>query len=74
MLCSIVSTSTMRWLKEGLLSCVIVGVTVFFYAEPESVSKRARSITIPLQMIEFNLILKAAKAPIGSAGFWILLN
>merc|ERR1712061_435953 len=27
----------------------------------------------PLQMIEFNLILKAAKAPIGPAGFWKLL-
>jgi len=31
------------------------------------------SITVPLQMIEFNLILKAAKAPIGQAGFWKLL-
>merc|ERR1712224_351302 len=31
------------------------------------------SITVPLQMIEFNLILKAAKAPIGAAGFWKLL-
>merc|ERR1711976_177742 len=31
------------------------------------------SITVPLQMIEFNLILKAAKAPIGPAGFWRLL-
>merc|ERR1712187_996153 len=31
------------------------------------------SITVPLQMIEFNLILKASKAPIGSAGFWKLL-
>jgi bacteriorhodopsin len=31
------------------------------------------SITVPLQMIEFNLILKAAKAPIGAAGFWRLL-
>merc|ERR1739845_189715 len=31
------------------------------------------SITVPLQMIEFNLILKAAKAPISSAGFWRLL-
>merc|ERR1712232_1185018 len=31
------------------------------------------SITVPLQMIEFNLILKAAKAPIGPAGFWKLL-
>jgi len=30
------------------------------------------SITVPLQMIEFNLILKAAKAPISSAGFWKL--
>ena len=28
------------------------------------------SISVPLQMIEFNLILKAAKAPIGPAGFW----
>merc|ERR1712046_227039 len=28
---------------------------------------------VPLQMIEFNLILKAAKAPIGPAGFWKLL-
>merc|ERR1712137_1209446 len=28
------------------------------------------SITVPLQMIEFNLILKAAKAPIGAGGFW----
>merc|ERR1712146_376550 len=31
------------------------------------------TITVPLQMIEFNLILKAAKAPIGAAGFWKLL-
>merc|ERR1711981_99817 len=31
------------------------------------------SITVPLQMIEFNLILKAAQAPIGPAGFWKLL-
>merc|ERR1712151_1034058 len=31
------------------------------------------SITVPLQMIEFNLILKAANAPIGPAGFWKLL-
>jgi len=31
------------------------------------------SITVPLQMIEFNLILKAAKAPISPAGFWKLL-
>merc|ERR1712107_156726 len=30
------------------------------------------SITVPLQMIEFNLILKAAKAPISAAGFWKL--
>merc|ERR1712022_19584 len=32
------------------------------------------SITVPLQMIEFNLILKAAKAPIGAEGFWKLLG
>merc|ERR1712005_32776 len=31
------------------------------------------SISVPLQMIEFNLILKAAKAPISPAGFWKLL-
>merc|ERR1712217_692276 len=31
------------------------------------------SITVPLQMIEFNLILKAANAVIGPAGFWKLL-
>jgi bacteriorhodopsin len=31
------------------------------------------SITVPLQMIEFNLILKAAKAPIDAGGFWRLL-
>merc|ERR1711972_707222 len=31
------------------------------------------TITVPLQMIEFNLILKAANAPIGPAGFWKLL-
>merc|ERR1712178_428190 len=30
-------------------------------------------ITVPLQMIEFNLILKAAKAPISAMGFWKLL-
>merc|ERR1712048_244635 len=30
-------------------------------------------ITVPLQMIEFNLILKAAKAPISQMGFWKLL-
>merc|ERR1712146_101905 len=31
------------------------------------------TITVPLQMIEFNLILKAAGAQIGPAGFWKLL-
>merc|ERR1711933_214367 len=31
------------------------------------------SITVPLQMIEFNLILQASKAPIGPGGFWRLL-
>merc|ERR1711920_135743 len=31
------------------------------------------SITVPLQMIEFNLILQASNAPIGPAGFWRLL-
>merc|ERR1712146_347368 len=31
------------------------------------------TITVPLQMIEFNLILKAAKAPISTMGFWKLL-
>merc|ERR1712203_373993 len=31
------------------------------------------SITVPLQMIEFNLILKAAGRPTTSAGFWKLL-
>jgi len=31
------------------------------------------SITVPLQMIEFNLILKAAQAPVSPMGFWKLL-
>jgi bacteriorhodopsin len=31
------------------------------------------TITVPLQMIEFNLILKAANAKISPAGFWKLL-
>merc|ERR1712050_128689 len=31
------------------------------------------SITVPLQMIEFNLIVKAAGANTGAAGFWKLL-
>merc|ERR1712193_508648 len=31
------------------------------------------TITVPLQMIEFNLILKAAGASIGPSGFWKLL-
>merc|ERR1712125_237992 len=31
------------------------------------------SITVPLQMIEFNLILQASKAPIGPGSFWRLL-
>jgi bacteriorhodopsin len=31
------------------------------------------TITVPLQMIEFNLILKAANAQIGPGGFWKLL-
>merc|ERR1719463_636416 len=31
------------------------------------------SITVPLQMIEFNLILQASNAPISPAGFWKLL-
>merc|ERR1712151_231184 len=31
------------------------------------------TITVPLQMIEFNLIIKAAGGKIGSAGFWKLL-
>merc|ERR1712160_89703 len=32
------------------------------------------SITVPLQMIEFNLILKAAGKPVGSMMFWRLLG
>ena len=32
-----------------------------------------RSITVPLQMIEFNLILKAAGKSTSAAGFWKLL-
>merc|ERR1712066_669689 len=32
------------------------------------------SITVPLQMIEFNLILKAAGKPVSSAMFWKLLG
>merc|ERR1712060_816328 len=32
------------------------------------------SITVPLQMIEFNLILKAAGKPIGAGMFWRLLG
>merc|ERR1711982_119282 len=32
------------------------------------------SITVPLQMIEFNLILKAAGKPISAAMFWKLLG
>merc|ERR1712118_576109 len=31
------------------------------------------SITVPLQMIEFNLIIKAAGSKIGAGGFWRLL-
>merc|ERR1711988_1659472 len=31
------------------------------------------SITVPLQMIKFNLILRAANKPTSSAGFWKLL-
>jgi len=31
------------------------------------------SITVPLQMIEFNLILRAAGKPVSPAGFWKLL-
>merc|ERR1712007_251349 len=31
------------------------------------------TITVPLQMIEFNLIIKAAGASIGPGGFWRLL-
>merc|ERR1711901_5649 len=31
------------------------------------------SITVPLQMIEFNLILKAAGKPVGAGMFWRLL-
>merc|ERR1711912_109208 len=31
------------------------------------------AITVPLQMIEFNLIIKAAGGKIGAAGFWKLL-
>jgi len=31
------------------------------------------SITVPLQMIEFNLILKAARKPVGGCMFWRLL-
>merc|ERR1712064_104191 len=31
------------------------------------------SITVPLQMIEFNLILKAAGKPVSGAMFWKLL-
>merc|ERR1712031_7168 len=31
------------------------------------------TITVPLQMIEFNLIIKAAGGKIGAGGFWRLL-
>ena len=31
------------------------------------------NITVPLQMIEFNLVLKAARKPVGGCMFWRLL-
>merc|ERR1711916_402534 len=65
----------------GMLVTLVAGVHYMYMREywvqlhksPVVYSYIDWSITVPLQMIEFNLILKAAKAPIAAAGFWKLL-
>merc|ERR1712182_67269 len=63
-----------------IISIAMIASTVFFYAEARTLSshwKTSRyvdwSITVPLQMIEFNLILKAAGKATSALGFWKLL-
>merc|ERR1711976_952700 len=55
------------------LNSIIWRGTVMVHASPVVYRYIDWTITVPLQMIEFNLILKAAKAPISPAGFWRLL-
>merc|ERR1712137_1233247 len=63
-----------------IISIAMIAATVFFFAEAATVTSHWKtslhvgwSITVPLQMIEFNLILKAAGKPVSGAMFWKLL-
>merc|ERR1712007_413332 len=55
-----------------IISIAMIAATAFFFAEASTVTVHW-SITVPLQMIEFNLILKAAGKPTSGAMFWKLL-
>merc|ERR1712046_525427 len=68
-------------LNVGSLVTLVAGVHYFYMREywvqvhqsPIVYRYVDWSITVPLQMIEFNLILRAAGKPTSSGGFWRLL-
>merc|ERR1712190_480028 len=77
------STVTAHWktsLHVGALVTLVAGVHYMYMREywvqvhssPIVYRYVDWSITVPLQMIEFNLILKAAGKPIGAGMFWRL--
>merc|ERR1712054_298433 len=78
------ATVTSHWkssLHVGGLVTLVAGVHYFYMREywvqvhqsPIVYRYVDWSITVPLQMIEFNLILRAAGKPTSSGGFWRLL-
>merc|ERR1711939_290971 len=78
------TTVTTHWktsLHVGALVTLVAGVHYMYMREywvqvhksPIVYRYVDWSITVPLQMIEFNLILKAAGKPTSSGGFWKLL-
>merc|ERR1712054_713324 len=79
------ATVTSHWkssLHVGGLVTLVAGVHYFYMREywvqvhqsPIVYRYVDWSITVPLQMIEFNLILKAAGKPTSDAMFWKLLG
>merc|ERR1712154_427834 len=78
------STVTAHWkttLHVGALVTLVAGVHYMYMREywvqvhssPIVYRYVDWSITVPLQMIEFNLILKAAGKPVSAGMFWRLL-
>merc|ERR1712019_119461 len=78
------TTVTSHWktsLHTGALVTLVAGVHYMYMREYWVQVKSSPivyryidwSITVPLQMIEFNLILKAAGKPVSSEVFWKLL-